>query len=340
MEYSDISTKNIYANVSPNITYTDDKDFEDLIDEEYEYIKTDFEDFNMESQYIAPDFDLWESILNRKLVQKERKLIYDYLLEKDTNLQIKSLHNNMLSNGYFFIPKLTKNNGNCLWESLSHLGFGTASEIRKNIAALLLLVKNDWHFFPNRNTCPEELFINCNDIELVRDKNTGEVYEYDYNMMVMDLYSNHSWTRLPMELILMTICRVYEINIKIFSNKSDYINTISISINEEDNIFLGHINEEHYIPIIKIDNELLNDPILLDEFLKSYPKYISAKNKYENWAKSLFLFDDKDINLNINNNEELHTSKNIKIEEPTITNIDLNIDLEEIKDFNNFEIVE
>lgn len=295
-------------------------EFEDIIDEEYEYVNTDYNVLNQDIYYPQPDFELWESLLNRQLQNKERKIIHDYLLEKDTNLQIKTLHNNMLSNGYFFIPKLTKNNGNCLWECLSILGYGKASEIRKNIAALLLLVKNDWNFFPNRDTCPEELFINCNDVELVRDKNTGLVYEYDYDMMVLDLYSNHSWNRLPMELILMTVSRVYEINFKIFSNNSDYINKISIDNLEEENIYLGHINEEHYLPIIKIDDELENDPVLLLEYLNTYPIYTSAKKNYDKWAKSFFIDDVK--------------------EDKKLIDEDLLNDLKEIKDFNDFEIIE
>jgi len=311
---------------------------EDIIEESYEYVNSDYIDFNQNDYYPPPDFDLWESFLHRQLEQKERKIIHDYLLEKDTNLQIKSLHNNMISNGYFFIPKLTKNNGNCLWECLSILGYGKASEIRKNIAALLLFVKNDWNFFPNINTCPEELFINCNDVEVVRDKNTGLVYEYDYDMMVMDLYSNHSWTRLPMELILMTICRVYEINFKIFSNNTDYINTVSVFTDEEQDIFLGHINEEHYIPIVKIEDEFAHDAVILFEYLNMYPIYTSAKNNYDKWAKisvnnldklSDFTETDK-VNEKTNSKEE---NSNVGI------NLDFN-DIKEVENLNDFHIVE
>ena len=113
---------------------------DDIINADYEFTSTDIEENQFDSTIdsdifypIIPDFDLWESFLNRSLEKKERGVIHDYLLENDTNLQIKALHYNLISNGPYSIPKLTKNNGNCLFESLSYLGYGTPSEIRKNI---------------------------------------------------------------------------------------------------------------------------------------------------------------------------------------------------------------
>ena len=245
-----------------------------------------------------------------------------------------------MSNGYFLIPKLTKNNGNCFWESLSCLGFGKSSEIRKNIAAVLLLVKNDYNFFPNLNTCPEELFLNCNDVEVVRDKNTNLIYEYDYNMMVIDMYKNHSWTRLPMELIMMTVSRVYEINIKIFSNKSEFVQTVTVWDDQEDTVYFGHINEEHYIPITKIDDELTQNFSLIEGIIKIYPRYVSAKKNYKKWISSVTTFN-KTSNLESFETQNVDKSKNTT--DNTINNTinqELIKDLEEIKDFSDFEIIE
>jgi hypothetical protein len=297
----------------------------------------------------VPDFDLWESFLSRSLEKEERKIFHNYLLENDTNLQIKSLHYNLILNGPYSIPKLTKNNGNCLFESLSHLGYGTPSEIRKNIAALLLLVKNNNYFFPGLNTCPEELFINCNDVDVVKDGHTGKVYEYDYNVMILDLYTNHSWSRLPMELILMTVSRIYEVHIKIFSNKSEYINVVSVwNSNNEDKseintVYLGHLNEEHYVPVIKLDNEISSNSLIMDEFYNFYPKYISAKNEYHKWRKEIVLKLEisnrlyRDINSpSIRQNSNSLTINHIQL---IPTNQELYFDLEQIKDFDDFEIV-
>lgn len=335
----DYNSHNININRNSTIKYKEQYDFKELvINIDYEFVSSNTEDtldLIIESQALYPtilDPDLWESFLNRSLKKTERKIIHNLLLESDTNLQIKSLYHNLIKNGHYSIPKLTKNNGNCIWESLYYLGYGTPIEIRKNIASLLLLVKNDFNFFPNRDICPEELFINCNDIELVKDKDNNLVYEYDYNMMVMDLYTSHSWTRLPMELILMTISRVYEIEIKIFSNKSSHINTVSVwdiddidNINNIDTIYLGHIDEEHYIPVIKIDNNLVHNPILLNELTKFYPRYISAKKEYHNWGYEMTMMR---FNTNIDNNI---ISINV--------NSELIFDLKEIEDFSKFQVV-
>ena len=278
--------------------------------------------------------------MNRKLKDNEREILHDYLLENDTNSQIKSLHYNLILKGAFTIPKLTKNNGNCLFESLSYLGYGSTSEIRKNMAALLLLVRNDYNFFSRKDICPEELFVNCNDVEVVKDKNTGLVYEYDYDSMIVDLYTNHSWSRLPMELILMTISKIYEIHIKIFSNKSEYINTVSVWNLDEpdiDTIYLGHLNEEHYVPVIKINAEIASDPLLMDEFMKCYPKYVSAKNDYHKWGKQMATLLGLYGNIRSNFN-----SSNATIQQSSMSasNPEIYFDLEQIRDFSDFEVVE
>ena len=311
---------------------------DDMLDADFEFTSIDTEESlgekDTEIFYPAlPDFNFWESFLNRNLNDKEQEIIGNYLLENDTNSQIKSLHYSIIMNGSFTIPKLTKNNGNCLFESLSYLGYGNTSEIRKNMAALLLLVRNNYDFFPGKNICPEELFTNCNDIEVVKDKNTGIVYEYDYDTMIVDLYKNHSWSRLPMELILMTISKIYEIHIKIFSNKSEYINTVSVWEPYEediDTVYLGHLNEEHYLPVIKINEEIAKDSLLTDEFMKCYPRYISAKNDYHKWGKQMAM----SMRLYTDSN-----SSTLSTQSTTINNPELYFDLEQIQNFNDFEII-
>jgi hypothetical protein len=349
MDYSNINTyqNNDFTNVD-NVKYKDDKEFKnDIMNTEYEYITIDTDDIydsinETELYYpVIPDPDLWESFLNRSLKDNERQIIHNYLLEKDTNLQIKALHYNLLANGYFHIPNLTNNNGNCLWESLSYLGYGRASEIRKNIAALLLLIKNDMNFYSNGGMCAGELFLECNDVELVIDCNSNQIYEYDYEMMVIDLYTNNSWTRLPMELILMTISRIYEVQIKIFSNKSEYVNTIT-TLDYDEIIYLGHINEEHYIPVIELDADIAVEQLLMEEYMKSYPIYVSAKHKYHKWGN----FCVNELNFYVQDNETIIATKkdnpiknnDIKGIMSTI-NLDLSNDIKETENFNDFHVV-
>ena len=54
-------------------------------------------------------------------------------------------------------------------------------------------------------------------------------------------------------------------------------------------IYLGHIDEEHYIPIIKIDDDISQNILIMNEFKNNYPRYITAKNKYHKWAKKMQL---------------------------------------------------
>jgi hypothetical protein len=357
---NDYSNSNFSQNHNKKIknTYNEIIEFEeDIMDTDFEFTRTDENDLNInESSDLfyptIPDFDYWELFLNRKLKEKEQRIIHDYLLENDINSQIKSLHFNLVLNGTFTIPKLTKNNGNCLFESLSYLGYGKSSEIRKNIAALLLSVKNNYDFFPNKNICPEEMFTNCNDVELVKDEISNKVYEYDFDAMVVDLYSNHSWARLPMELILMTISRIFEINIKIFSNKSEYINTVSVwdASDDIETVYLGHLNEEHYVPVIKISEDITKDSFLMDEFTKCYPIYTSAKKNYHKWGKNMAM----NLGLYGNNIQNTSTDTNSydysslagtpqlqtqNTNSNFIDNSELLFDLDEIKDIGDFQII-
>lgn len=112
-----------YNIIRTEIKYKEGMDYEDY-NEDYEYITIDMEDIydsinKIEFDYpMFPDPYLWESYLKRSLKSYEREIIHNYLLEKDTNLQIKALHYNLIGSRYFHIPKLTKHNGNCLWEDI------------------------------------------------------------------------------------------------------------------------------------------------------------------------------------------------------------------------------
>ncbi len=133
-----------------------------------------------------PDIDLWESFLNRNLTYEEKELMLEVVVENDLNKQIKALKYNILDLNCF-IPKLTNNNGNCLFESLACLGLGENNLgiehdkiIRDNLSSVLLYVRNCSDFFPNVNISPEEIFNNSNDVEFIRFKKTNEVWEYNY----------------------------------------------------------------------------------------------------------------------------------------------------------------
>jgi hypothetical protein len=284
-----------------------------------------------ELYYPDPDIDLWESFLNRTLEPKEKEFIMGIILEKDTNQQIDLIHKNMLKSGIFCIPKLTSSRGNCLFESLEILELGDSMEIRNKVAEILLAKRNDKTFFSHLDISPEEIFTNANDVQTIFDKKEQQYYPYDYDRMIMDLKKKYSWKHLPTELILMAISRIYSIAFNIFNNKSEYISIVNTWNNSDSmirQIYLGHINEEHYIPVIKIPQELSEDMQIVHEFINKLPKYNGATNRFNSWAKNL---------VNNINKEEKENSSNVSI--IIKQNQNQNNDFEEVENLEDFTVI-
>ena len=251
------------------------------------------------------DINFWENILSRNLERYERKIIHGVWNENSLNIDIQVLQKNLIKH-HCYIKSITNNTGNCLFESLALLGLGdndlgisTYSMIRKSLATVLLMSKTEIGFFPKIDLTPEELFKNINDIEFVKDKKTGEVYEYDYDMMIYDLSTSFSWERLPTEFILMVVSRIYNVEIKIYHNKSDYVNIINVFENISVEIIrLGQINEEHYFPILEIPDDLKNDPEVIQEILNTKVIYNKCINQFKKWSKTMM------DSFSLNNNYE------------------------------------
>ena len=241
-----------------------------------------------------PDIDLWEVYLNRKLTEEEKEILSNVFEEEDTNKQIQKIKSN-ISGSNCFIPKLTKSNGNCLFESLSILGLGENNlgiegpeMLRNNRASVLLYVRNCYNFFPNLSLTPEEIFDNSNEVDMIKNSKTNTVYIYNYDLMICDLRTKYKWKRLPTELILMAVSRIYQVKILIHHNNSQYINEINVwagHIPDEsiDVIRLALINEEHYVPIMQIPNELLNDFDTIQAIGKINLEYSDALGDYQKW---------------------------------------------------------
>ena len=247
------------------------------------------------------DIETWESFLNRELTMEEKLYLMDVVIEKGLNKELYSLQENLKNDGSLYIPKLTSNVGNCLFESLEILGLGDAEQIRKNVSAVMTLCAKDDSFFPYIHQSLRNIFANSNDIATVLDKNEEKCYKYNYDMMLVDLYSNHSWSRLPTELILMVISRIYKIQILIYHNNSIYVSKINVWNDMPIIIIrLGQLNEEHYVPITQITT---NTTITSDMVNKKI-KYVKAKNRFHKWARELI------ININ----------ETIKIKETIIQN--------------------
>jgi hypothetical protein len=311
--YYDTETDKIISKLDDNESLDDDliKPEEKLKLEKAIQYQNDFNNvFNI---------DYWEKKLRRSLTFKEKKLFHKVFNEQESNNKIKGLQYNLMKNNCYILRK-TNNIGNCLFESLAEFGLGDnnigippVDMIRKSVATILLVMKNELYFFPSIELTLEELFNNSNDIELVKDNKKNEIYIYDYNAMIIDLLSKNTWNRLPTELILMTISRIYEVELLIYHNKSSYVNKINVFSNmicSDQNIQtirLGQINEEHYFPVAKIPDELKDVPDIVHEHLNNIIEYDYYSNKFIDWTNNIVKNDGKkkDVIMNtINKTDE------------------------------------
>jgi hypothetical protein len=255
------------------------------------------------------DIETWESFLNRQLTIEEKLYLMDVVIEKGLNKEIYCLQENLKKDGTLYIPKLTSNVGNCLFESLEILGYGDAEQIRKNVSAVMTLCARDESFFPYIRQSLRNIFTNSNDISTVLDKDTEICYKYNYDMMLVDLYSNHSWSRLPAELILMVISRIYKIEILISHNNTQYVSKVNVwdDMPISAIIRLGQLNEEHYVPIKQITDNISAD------IINKKIKYVKAKNRFHKWARELVI----NINESAKIRETIIQNHLSKLEEDT-----------------------
>jgi hypothetical protein len=180
---------------------------------------------------------------------------------------------------------------------------------------------------------------------MIKDTDTNQIYVYDYDMMIYDLNSNYSWSRLPMEFLLMAISRIYQVEILIYHNKTNYINKINIwdkiqnnysNYDNYDNIViekirLGQINEEHYFPLLKLTDELKSNPDIIDEILRTEIKYDKYIRQFKKWSKVMMEsigISGEINNKNLNDKYEIEydIQKSIDIQEQTNINKNQNQD--------------
>lgn len=361
--------KNIDMNKDINDEYYWDYEKNTIVPISKLYIETNFTVNNKLYQEIKNDIELeqdywyldnkdigfWESLLGRELDSDDKKIFHGIWIEQELNLDIKSLQHNLIKS-HCYIKAITNNVGNCLFESLASLGLGDNDldiiqhiMLRKNIASILLSMRNEQKFFPNIELTPEEIFDNSNDIEGVKERKTKLFYIYNYDTMIVDLVSNCSWERLPTEFILMTISRIYQVKILIYHNKYDYINKINVweGIIPDDQIEiirLGQINEEHYFPILELPTELKNQSDVINEILQTNISYSEYSDKFKKWAK-LMIESISSINLNnnisdLNPNQLNNNLDNIDNNTKHQMNTNINLSPEQIEDYNQISNID
>ena len=229
---------------------------------------------------------IWNEYLGRQLSQHERYLLEDYRAEKYMNNMMKDLYV-QCKNKKLFVPMLTNLDGNCMFESLVYHGVtSSVMEIRRILSLIMYLYKNYKGFLPNIDMTLEEIFNMANEIECVvrRTKVNNEVvkdyYKYTYNVMCQDLSNNHSWSRLPTQLILMVLSYIYKLEFIVVGSNSEYENKVNVYENPTFNtkkIYLGHLGESHYVPL-----DILTDDYDLDPLF-----YNHAKTALIDWAESM-----------------------------------------------------
>ena len=243
--------------------------------------------------------NFWEGILGRKLNDEETKLFTMIKSEIKLNINTKILQTKLIQSR-LYIKAQTSNFGNCLFESLGHLGLGVNSYgfephimIRGGLAKILSHVKNIKGFFPSHpHLSPLDIFLLINDIDMILVNDIPTVYDYD--LMVWDLNIEYSWRRLPTEFILLAISRIYQVHILIYNNNSDYVHSINVfgEVGEVQDkqtqiIRLGQINEEHYYPLFEIYKgiELTSD--IINQILENDIKYDKYTKEFDVWSESV-----------------------------------------------------
>lgn len=229
---------------------------------------------------------VWEYYLNRRLSHDERFILENYRAEKYMNHMMDGLFEQCTKKQIYFVPMLTSLDGNCLFESLIYHQIGSSViQLRRSLSLIMYMYKSYKGFLPNNELSLEELFDNTNEIEYVvckkkqGDEVTKEFYKYTYNVMCQDISNNHSWSRLPTEIILMVLSYIYKLEFIIIGSTSDYINKVNMYENNTNvidlkKIYLGHLGESHYVPI-----DILNE----DEELEPL-YYNEAKNALLDWG--------------------------------------------------------
>ena len=241
----------------------------------------------------------WETYLNRELTSNELYILQNVKNEKAFNDLLDDLAI-IADKKNLYIPALSELHGNCLFESLQLIGvIDNHDEFRKDVAFTMKTFKCLKHFFHDQTETLEELFTATNEIEFVLDKAQQELYKYTYDVMCMDLSNGFSWTRLPTQLVLMTISLLLNAKIHILSNSSNYQHTIYAVCSVEQRvpceildkvpcsehksssnlteIYLGHIGEVHYVPLcLKKEEQIYNTP-----------KYSDARSAFYKWAEQV-----------------------------------------------------
>jgi hypothetical protein len=223
---------------------------------------------------------MWYYYLGRKLSMGEMKLFRDVKYELHMNQMLHGLHE-MSHSKNLYVSALTGLYGNCMFESLNYHKIGEdVMSLRQTLSYFLYQYQDFPNIFPTQSETLKDIFTMGNEIEhVICDKNE-KYYKYTYNVMCQDLASDHSWTKIPTQLILMVISLLFEVEIIIISNLSDWENKINVWGKDKkvNTIWIGHLGEHHYLPLDKIKDDQLDKNIEILMYRNAMQFFIKWKN--------------------------------------------------------------
>lgn len=227
------------------------------------------------------DIDVLKKILGRRLNNKEKELVHNFESESKMNCQIQLLHE-YIDNDNLYIPEITDMHGSCLFECFKICGLcDDINEIRKILGNAFLLFKN-LRILPQQEMTLLECFSVRNEIEYCVAEETQKVYKYNYDLMCIDIQKDSGWDRVDTELLLSFMSALFNLKFYIYKiNRNDECSKMVISCTEQNEdtktIYLGHIREVHYIPILENT----------DNYIYTVAKYTNAKKKFYKWLKQI-----------------------------------------------------
>lgn len=225
----------------------------------------------------------WETYLNRKLKTREKNILIDLKAEMISNKSLKIIHQKCDKQN-LFVSELTEMDGNCLFESLLFYDFNnkyTTKMFRRLISDFMITNADTKHLFPGNDNTLRDIFTMTNDVTYINTKHRSKRIKFTYNTMCKELKKMDKWHRLPAQLILTVISYIFKFKIIIISD-NDYSPTINAYENLTNQpplrtIYLGHMENSHYIPID------VKEPGY--EYERIY--YEEEKEYFFEWAKSV-----------------------------------------------------
>lgn len=222
----------------------------------------------------------WIQYLGRLLTKEESSLLERCKSEMYMNKLLSGLYS-QASKKSLCVGALTEADGNCLFHSLVFHKLGNnATDLRRYISVLMFVFQKKENLFPNMKESLEELFNNINEIETVA-RNDGLECKYTYEVMCKDLSNEYTWSRLPTELIITLISFIFRVEIIIITNMNDYEQKINAyqgsDIGYLETIYLGLVDEFHYVPLIKITNP--------EDYKQLY--YREAQLRFQMWTETV-----------------------------------------------------